>query len=76
MPESDRYLVTRIAVSGMYICLTVRTSEEGARENRPPPRSSSSEAKTLGESNRGQQNQSMVPSMATRAALWRSPINP
>src|SRR4051794_1123445 len=41
-----------------------------------PPRSSSSNApNTLGESNRGQQNQSIDPSVVTRAAVWRSPIN-
>ena len=33
-------------------------------------------AKTLGESKRGQQNQSIVPSVATRAAVCRSPISP
>ena len=32
--------------------------------------------KMLGESNRGAQNQSMEPSVATSAAVWRSPIRP
>ena len=43
---------------------------------RPPPLASSSDAKTLGESKRGAQNQSMVPSVATSAAVCRSPISP
>ena len=30
----------------------------------------------LGESNRGQQNQSIVPSVVTSAAVCRSPIRP
>ena len=30
----------------------------------------------LGESNRGQQNQSIVPSVETSAAVCRSPISP
>ncbi len=30
----------------------------------------------LGESNRGQQNQSIDPSLVTSAAVWRSPIRP
>src|SRR5215469_7207358 len=42
----------------------------------PPLSASSREANTLGESNRGQQNQSMVPSAATSAAVCRSPISP
>src|SRR2546421_10724541 len=32
--------------------------------------------KTLGESNRGQQNQSIVPSVPTSATVCRSPITP
>ena len=42
-----------------------------------PPFSQSSRApNTLGESKRGQQNQSMVPSVVTKAAVCRSPIRP
>src|SRR6516162_4673692 len=42
-----------------------------------PPRSASrSEAKMLGLSKRGLQNQSMTPSVLTSAAVWRSPIRP
>jgi hypothetical protein len=41
------------------------------------PRSRSSSApKMLGESNRGAQNQSMEPSLATNAEVWRSPMRP
>jgi hypothetical protein len=69
IPDSDRNRVTRIAVSGMYICLVVRAGVTGANAKRPPRRSSSRDANTLGESNRGQQNQSIVPSAATSAAL-------
>lgn len=42
----------------------------------PPRLWSSSEANTLGESNRGQQNQSTVPSTAISALVCRSPIRP
>ena len=76
MPDSDRYRVTRMAVSGMYICFVVVAGVTGASAKRPPFRSSSRDANTLGESKRGQQNQSMVPSVATRAAVWRSPMSP
>ena len=76
IPDSERNRVKRIAVSGMYICFVERTGATGANAKRPPRRSSSSDAKTLGESNRGQQNQSIVPSVATRATLCRSPIIP
>src|SRR5437879_2848830 len=42
-----------------------------------PPRSGSrSDAKMLGESNRGQQNQSTTPPVVTRAAVCRSPMRP
>ena len=42
----------------------------------PPWSASSKDAHTLGESKRGQQNQSTVPSVVTSAAVCRSPINP
>jgi hypothetical protein len=49
----------------------------GRATRKCPPRSwSSSAPKTLGESNRGAQNQSMDPSTATSAAVWRSSIRP
>src|SRR5829696_865236 len=42
-----------------------------------PPRSrSSKEAKMLGESKRGQQNQSTVPSVVSSGAVGRSPVRP
>ena len=37
---------------------------------------SSSEQKTLGESNRGQQKKSIMPSVLTRAAVCKSPMSP
>jgi hypothetical protein len=76
MPDSERNLVTTMAVSGMYICFVMCAGVTGAKAQRPPRRSSSRDANTLGESNRGQQNQSIVPSVATSAAVWRSPISP
>ena len=66
-----RNLVTSTLVSGMYSCL-VRTAS--ARTAKQPPRSASSrDANTAGESNRGRQHQSIVPSMATSATVCRSP---
>ena len=62
-----------MAVSGMYICFVVRAGVTGANAKRPPRRSSSSDANTLGESKRGQQNQSIVPSVATSAARLKIP---
>ena len=44
-------------------------SSRACSEKRPPFSWSSSDAKMLGESNRGQQNQSIVPSVATSAAV-------
>ena len=68
--------VIRIAVSGWYICWDVYGSPVG-RTRKWPPRSSSSRApNTLGESKRGQQNQSIDPSVVTSAAVCRSPISP
>ena len=48
----------------------------GAMANRPPFRSSKMAAKTLGASNAGKQNQSIVPSTATSAIVRRSPMTP
>jgi hypothetical protein len=44
--------------------------------NRPPRSASRIAAKTLGESKRGQQYQSIVPSVPTSATVCRSPIRP
>jgi hypothetical protein len=67
--------VTRMAVSGKYSWRTTLSPSTVIRK-RPPRLRSSKEAKTLGESKRGQQNQSMQPSVPTRAEVCRSPINP
>ena len=48
----------------------------GAMRKKPPRSASSSAPKTLGESKLGQQYQSMVPSTATSATVYRSPITP
>src|SRR4051812_5116282 len=75
-PASVKNRVTRTAESGKYICDVVYSVPAG-RMRKCPPRSSSSNApNTLGESNRGQQNQSTEPSVVTRAAVCRSPISP
>ena len=68
--------VIRIAVSGKYSCFVTKSDPSGAMRNRPPRSASSNDANTLGASNRGTQNQSIVPSVATSAAVWRSPISP
>jgi hypothetical protein len=47
--------VTRMAVSGMYICFVVRAGVTRAKAQQPPRRSSSRDANTLGESNQGSQ---------------------
>ena len=48
----------------------------GEMRNRPPRSASRIAAKMLGESKRGQQYQSIVPSVPTSATVWRSPIRP
>ena len=67
-------------VAGPVVELVVQVDrgvDQGQLAERLPPFSaSSSDAKTLGESNRGQQNQSTVPSVVTSAAVCRSPIRP
>ena len=62
-------------VSRRYACLVEATST-GAIWNLPPELLSSSAANTLGESNLGIQHQSIVPSVAARAADDMSPIRP
>ncbi len=69
--------VISTAVSWKYHCLRVTPSRASGAIRKYPPRSrSSSAANTLGESNRGQQNQSMLPPVVTSAAVCRSPISP
>lgn len=75
-PASVMNRVTRIAVSGRYNCFVVYVSSVGLTVKCPPFSQSRRDPNTLGESKRGQQNQSMVPSVVTSAAVWRSPIRP
>src|SRR3954469_10745820 len=75
-PSAVKKRVTRTAVSGRYICLAVYVSSAGRIRKCPPRSSSSSAPNTLGESKRGQQNQSTEPSVVIRAAVCRSPMIP
>src|SRR3954471_17855131 len=75
-PSLVKNRVTSTAVSGKYICFEVYSTPAGRMRKRPPLSSSSKAPNTLGESNRGQQNQSTEPSVVIRAAVCRSPINP
>ncbi len=75
-PSAVRNRVISIAVSGKYSCRLTYLSVAGATDMYPPLSASSRDANTLGESNRGVQNQSTVPSVATSAAVCRSPIRP
>jgi hypothetical protein len=75
-PASVMNRVMRTAVSGKYSCLLVETSAVGLIRKWPPLSWSSSAPKMLGESKRGAQNQSIDPSVATRAEVWRSPMRP
>jgi hypothetical protein len=75
-PSGVMNRVTKMAVSGKYSWRTTTSSPSAAIRNRPPPSACSSDPNTLGESNRGQQNQSTLPSVVTSAAVCRSPISP
>jgi len=75
-PASVRKRVMRMAVSGKYSCLVVTESAAGRTRKWPPLRWSKSAPNMLGESKRGAQNQSIDPSVLTRALVWRSPIKP
>ena len=75
-PSGDMNRVTRMALSGRYICRVTYSQPSGAIVKCPPWSASSSAAKTLGASNRGVQNQSTQPSVVTSAAVCRSPIRP
>src|SRR4051812_20061163 len=76
IPSSARKRVMRIAVSGRYSCLVVYVVPLGRTVQCPPRSGSSSAPNTDGESNLGEQNQSIDPSVETRAAVRRSPISP
>src|SRR3954453_18130679 len=75
-PSSARKRVMRIAVSGRYSCLVVYPVPFGLTLPCPPRSGSSRAPNTDGESNLGEQNQSIDPSVETRAAVRRSPISP
>ena len=68
--------VIRQADWGKYICVVVQSSSLGAIRKYPPFRASRSEAKMLGESKRGAQKKSIVPSFVTSADVCRSPMRP
>ena len=75
-PVFARYRVTRMALSGRYICLVTVDGSFASTRNAPPLSASSSAANTLAESKRGQQKKSMAPSVETSAADCMSPIRP
>ena len=75
-PASVMNRVIKTAVSGWYICFVVYAPLAGATRKCPPRSSSSKAPNTLGESKRGQQNQSIDPSVLINAAVCRSPIKP
>jgi hypothetical protein len=54
----------------------VAHSARGETAKKPPRSASRIDAKTLGESNRGRQSQSIVPVVVTSATVCRSPITP
>jgi hypothetical protein len=67
--------VITTADSGKYNCLTTQWGCAAAIWNDPPRCRSRILANTLGESKRGQQNQSILPSTHTSAAVCKSPIS-
>jgi hypothetical protein len=74
-PSGVKKRVMRIGVWDVKL-LERQPSQSGEMRNRPPWSASRMAAKTLGESNRGQQYQSIVPSVPTSATVCRSPIRP
>ena len=75
-PASVMKRVTSMAVFGRYSWRVTYSSVEGRMLQYPPRSLSSNDANTLGESKRGQQNQSIVPFVSTNAAVCKSPISP
>src|SRR3954471_8103903 len=75
-PSSERKRVMRIAVSGRYICCVAYDVPTGLMLQWPPRSGSSRAPNTDGESNLGEQNQSIEPSVVTSAAVRRLPISP
>ncbi len=74
-PVGLKKRVSRIAVSGRYSCL-LEHGMAGAIRKLPPMSASSTAANRLGASKRRGQNQSMLPSRPTSAAVRRSPMSP
>ena len=75
-PSGVRKRVIRTQVSGQVDLPAAASVRVGASRNSPPRSASSIEAKMLGASKRPGQNQSTVPSVATRATVRRSPMTP
>jgi hypothetical protein len=75
-PSGVRNRVMRTLESGRYICRRLASGDVAATRKCPPFLSSRIEAKRLGESKKGRHSQSIVPSMPTSAAVWRSPMTP
>ena len=76
IPEAVRKVVWRTLVSATYSCRVSMIVAVGLIRKWPPMSGSSMAAKTLGESNRGKQHQSMEPSVPTSAAEDMLPISP
>ena len=75
-PAGVRKRVISTLVSGKYSCLFCHSPSAGRSAKCPPRSASSNEANMLGESNRGEQYQSIVPSVLISATVWRLPITP
>jgi hypothetical protein len=75
-PSSVVKVVSRISVVGRYRRLIRAFACAGAMRQRPFLLFPSSAAKQASESKRGQQSQSMEPSLETSAAVSQSPMSP
>ncbi len=69
VPSSVMNRVMSTAVSGKYSCFPAPVNPAGRMRQNPPRSRSSNDANIDGESNRGQQNQSTVPSVDTSAVV-------
>ena len=75
-PPSVMNRVMSTAVSGKYSCFETNVSSAGATRKRPPLCASSSAPNTLGESNRGTQDQSTDPSDGHQSGGLQVPDQP
>src|SRR4051794_14558041 len=73
-PVGVRQVVTSVIVPGSYVRATGWSTPNGPTR-KPPAWRSSRLPNTLGESKRGTQSQSTVPSGATSAPVWQSDRN-